>query len=77
MRADMLGEAAVCPILFISRLEVERDVLEEAGGDLVLLQALRDARRAAGIMVARIVRTRLVGAGAKRYIRHNLSSKVK
>ena len=74
MLQRVLGEALVGPILLIAGQQIGRDVLEEAGRDLMLLQALRNARRATGIMVARVIRACMVGAGAKRYVRHGSPS---
>lgn len=70
MLQRVLGEALVGPILLIAGQQIGRDVLEETGRDLMLLQALRNARRAARIMVARVIRACMVGAGAKWYVRH-------
>ena len=50
MLQRVLGKALVGPILLIAWQQIGRDVLEEAGRDLMLLQAFRNARRAARIM---------------------------
>lgn len=67
----VLGKPVIGPILFVAgKQPLARDIAEEAGGNLVLLQAFCDARRATGVVIDGVVGAGMIGARAKWYLDH-------